>query len=105
MGKTIKDRSLHAIAKILSEEDSIREHICGNLYMGERPTLLLEATHAMQGAQSLLDKEKNGETLSTKERKTLDEARVLQREIIAVDSFTHESYFKKKKITTTAKKV
>lgn len=105
MGKTIKDRSLQTIAKMLSEEDSIREHLCGNLYMGERATQLLEATHAMHGVKTLLAKEKNGETLSTKERKILNEARALQREIIAVDAFTHESYFKKKKITTTVKKV
>jgi acyl-CoA dehydrogenase len=104
MGKTMKDSSLHTIAKRLSEENSIREHICGNIYRGERITQLLEATYAMHGVKTLLDKEKYGEPLSIEERRILDEVRVLQREIIAVDAFTHESYFKKKNITTTAKK-
>jgi len=105
MGKTIKDRSLHAISKSLSEDDTVRERLCGNIYMGERSTELLDATHAMQAVRPLLHKEKSGEHLSDIERKGLEEARALQDEVIRVDAFTHESYFRKKKTITTIKKV
>jgi len=105
MGKTMKDSNLHAIANALSEDDTLRERVCGNIYMGERPTQLLEATHAMQASKALLEKEKKGEKLTTKESRELKSVRALQREIIAVDSFKHSDYFRKKKTTTTAKKV
>lgn len=103
MGKTIKDKSLHAIAKALSQEERRREHLCGNLYRGERATQLLDATHKMQMVKRLLAKEKAGELLSSEEQEELDDARVLQHEIITVDAFTHERYFRKKKTTTTKK--
>jgi len=105
MGKTIKDKSLHRIATALSEDDSVRERLCSNIYMGERSKQLLDATHHMQAVEALLRKEKKEETLSDDERVSLDEVRALQREIITVDSFTHESYFRKKKTTTISKKV
>ncbi|HIQ28333.1 MAG TPA: acyl-CoA dehydrogenase [Sulfurovum sp.] len=95
MGKTIKDASLHAIAKALGKDDGLRERVCANIYMGERPTQLLEATHAMQEVKALLDKEKKGEKLTTKELRDLKHARVLQKEIITVDSFKDADYFRK----------
>jgi len=95
MGSTIKDKSLHAIAKALSEDDGLRERVCANIYMGERPMQLLEATHAIQEVKVLLDKEKKGEKLTTKELRELKSARALQKEIITVDSFKHSEYFRK----------
>jgi len=95
MGKTIKDKSLHAIAKALGEDDGLRERVCANIYMGERPMQLLEATHAMQEVKVVLDKEKKGEKLTTKETRELKNARALQKEIITVDSFKHSEYFRK----------
>jgi len=112
MGKTIKDESLHRIAVSLSEDDSVRERVCGNIYMGDRPMQLLEATHKMQEVKQLLDKEKKKERLTEGEKRQLEEARALQHEIITVDSFVHDEYFRKKTTvkktkmkTTTGKKV
>ncbi len=96
MGKTIKDASLHHIATLLCEDDKIRERVCSNIYMGERPTQLLEATHAMQEIKELLDREKKEERLTQSEKKQLQEARVLQHEIITVDAFSHDDYFRRK---------
>ena len=101
MGKTIKDHSLHAIARALCEDDNVRSNVCRNIYMGERPTQLLEATHKMQAVKELLSKEKKGARLTESEKQALAEARVLQHEIITVDAFKHKDYFER----TTAKKV
>ncbi|WP_296824336.1 acyl-CoA dehydrogenase [Sulfurovum sp.] len=95
MGKTIKDSALHSIARILSEDDMIRERVCGNIYMGKRPMQLLEATHKMQAVKSILEKEKNDERLIEGEKNELKEARALQHEIITVDAFRHDDYFKR----------
>ena len=70
--------------------------------MGERVRQLLEATHKMQEVKALLAKEKREERLTEGEKRQLEEARRLQYEIITVDSFTHDDYFRKK---TTSKKV
>lgn len=105
MGKTIKDESLHRIAIALSENDSIREHLCSNIYMGERSKQLLDATHQMQAVSELLRKEKKEATLSDDERDRLNEARALQREVITVDAFKHEIYFRQKKTAKRMKKV
>jgi len=102
MGSTIKDKSLHAIAKALSEDDGLRERVCANIYMGERPMQLLEATHAIQEVKVLLDKEKKGEKLTTKELRELKSARALQKEIITVDSFKDVDYFRKIKTNKKA---
>ena len=93
MGKTIKDESLHHIATLLSEQDEVRERVCGNIYMGHRATQLLEATHQMQALKESLAKEKKGERLSEGEKKELELARALQHEIITVDAFRHDDYF------------
>ena len=102
IGETIRDESFQRIATALSEDDSIRERICGNMYMGERVRQLLEATHKMQEVKALLAKEKREEHLTEGEKRQLEEARRLQYETITVDSFTHDEYFRKK---TTSKKV
>ena len=98
MGKTIKDESLHHVAAALCEDDSVRERICGNIYMGERSQQLLAATHKMQEVKALLDKEKKKERLTEGEKRQLKEARELQHEIITVDSFTHDDYFSRNTI-------
>jgi len=97
MGKTLIDSDLHEIAVALSEDDSVRERVCANIYMGERPTQLLEASHKMQEVKELLAREKNDERLTEGEKKALEEARILQHEIITVDSFTHDVYMRKVK--------
>jgi len=93
MGKTIKDKSLHRIAAAMCENDSVRERVCSNMYRGKRAQQLLNATHAMQGAKALLDKEKKEEPFTEDEQRQLEEVRALQHEIITVDSFLHEDYF------------
>jgi acyl-CoA dehydrogenase len=100
MGKTIKDKSLHRIATVMCEDDSVRERVCGNIYKGDRIRELLEATHKMQAVKEALDKEKKGERLTEGEKRALIEARVLQQEIITVDAFEHDAYFAR----TTVKK-
>jgi acyl-CoA dehydrogenase len=95
MVKTIKDADLHKIALELSEDASVRKRICDNIYLGERPTLLLEAVRQMQSAKALFEKEKKGETLTAEEKATLQDAKDLQKEIITVDSFTHDVYMPK----------
>ena len=97
MGKTIKDKSLHMIAKGLSEDDALRSRVCGNIYMGVRPTQLLDATRAIQEVKALLHKDKKGEKLTSKEVTELTHARTLQKEIITVDSFIHDDYFRRDK--------
>ncbi|WP_154806474.1 acyl-CoA dehydrogenase [Sulfurovum lithotrophicum] len=95
MGRTIKDDDLHRIAKSLSEDDSVRQRICANIYMGHRPTQLLEAAHRIQSAKTALEKEKRDELLTEEEVIHLAAARALQHEIITVDSFTHEAYMRR----------
>ena len=97
MGKTIKDKSLHMIAKGLSEDDALLSRVCGNIYMGVRPTQLLDATRAIQEVKALLHKDKKGEKLTSKEVTELTHARTLQKEIITVDSFIHDVYFRRDK--------
>jgi len=94
MGKTVKDRDLHNIATLMSENESVRERICANIYKGKRLTQLKEATKAMQGIKSLLVNEKKGECLTEGEKKQLQEARALQYEIITVDAFEHDVYMR-----------
>jgi len=102
MGKTIKDKSLHSIATAMCEDESVRERVCSNIYMGKRAKQLLEATHAMQEIKELLDREKSEERLTVDEKRRLEAARVLQREIITVDSFEHDDYFHKTKTSEKA---
>ncbi len=102
MGKTIKDKSLHSIATAMCEDDSVRERVCGNIYMGERPLQLLEATHKMQAVKVLLAQEKTKERLTESEKRALTEVRALQHEIITVDSFEHDDYFHKIKTSKKA---
>lgn len=97
LSKTMKDKSLHQLAKELGENNSLRERICSNIYQGKRITQLSEATYAMQTVKEILAKEKKSERLAEGEKKQLLEARILQHEIITVDSFLHDEYFYQKK--------
>jgi hypothetical protein len=94
MGKTVKDRNLHKIAALMSENESVRERVCVNIYKGKRVTQLREATEAMQAVKTLLVNEKKGERLTEGEKKQLQEARALQHEIITVDAFEHDVYMR-----------
>ncbi|RLA68364.1 MAG: acyl-CoA dehydrogenase [Epsilonproteobacteria bacterium] len=104
MGKTTKDKNLHSIAKALSEDNDLRERVCANIYMGERASQLLIAARTMQDLKELLSKEKKGKKLTAKEAKELKNARSLQAEIIAVDSFKHSEYFRKEKVLGKTRK-
>lgn len=94
MGKTVKDRNLHKIAALMSQDESVRERVCANIYKGKRVTQLREATEAMQAVKTLLVNEKKGERLTEGEKKQLQEARALQHEIITVDAFEHDVYMR-----------
>ena len=87
----------------MCEDDSVRERVCGNIYMGERLLQLLEATHKMQAVKALLAQEKTKERLTEGKKRALTEARALQHEIITVDSFEHDDYFHKRKTKTSKK--
>ncbi len=95
-GSVIFDRDLHAIARLLTSNDSTRNRICSNIYRGGRIGKLLEANKAMQEAGSAFAKlKKSGEeSLEASEKEEITRARKLQQEIIGVDSFSHEEYFR-----------
>ncbi len=93
IAKRRSDSALHGIAWELGEDEGLRAGLCSNLYNSARIKLLREAAEAMQGVKDVLHKEKTGEPLSSEEVERLEVARALQREIITVDSFTHEAYF------------
>lgn len=93
IAKRGSDSALHGIAWALGEDEGLRAELCSNLYDGPRIKLLREAAEAMQGVKDILHKEKSGEPLGSEEVERLEAARALQREIITVDSFTHEEYF------------
>ena len=95
MGKTIKDRNLHKIATLMSENEDVRERVCANIYKGKRIRQLSEATKAMQMIKSVLLNEKNGERLTEGEKQQLKEARALQLEIITVDAFDQGVYMRR----------
>jgi acyl-CoA dehydrogenase len=92
MGATPKDKSLHDIATLLSEDDAIRERICNNIYKSTRIEQLLDASHTMQENKALLQREKNNDRLTSGEVVELAKIKAIQHEIITVDSFTHEAY-------------
>ena len=95
MGKTLKDSDLHKIATLMSENTSVRERVCANIYKAERMIQLSEATEAMQAVKALLINEKKGERLTEGEKRQLQEARALQHEIITVDAFKHKDYMRR----------
>jgi acyl-CoA dehydrogenase len=96
MGSVIRDEDLHLIAKKMSSKKKFRNRVCSNIYTGGRVGELLRATEAMQNAKDAFEKEKRlGHALLTQEEKLLiKDARELQQQVIAVDSFTNEEYFK-----------
>ena len=95
-GEVIKDDDLHQIALMMSNNKYARERICHNIYTGGRVATLEEATLAMQAAKEALAVLKNSgeEALSEREKDLIEKARTLQTEIITVDSFSDEEYFK-----------
>ena len=92
MGKPLKDADLHRIAELLGGNEAVRESVCRNIHMGERPQQLLEACREMQAVKVLLAKEKRGEGLNEEEKAAVAHARALQQEIITVDAFSHDLY-------------
>ena len=99
MGTVIKDRDLHKIAKLLGADESTRNHICSNVYIGakkERIHQLIEASKALNQAKDIIHKEKKEglSALNKEENKLFKSVRKLQKEIISVDSFTQEEYLR-----------
>jgi acyl-CoA dehydrogenase len=95
-GSTIKDDDLHDIATLLTSNTAVRERVCHNIYEGGRVQELSIATEVLQEAKEALSKLKDlgEEGLEKDEKEMVEHARKLQLEIIAVDSFTKEEYFK-----------
>jgi acyl-CoA dehydrogenase len=96
MGRAANDRDLHAAALLLATDETVRSRVCGNLYMGGRLAQLHEAAGVMLEAQEAIrTRRKSGEGALTDEEKTLlEKADALQREIITVDAYGIEEYFK-----------
>ena len=96
MGESIKDADLHTVALQMSSQSHLRERVCANIYHGKRINNLLSAVQAMQEAQSAFAKIKTSsyDSLSEEEKLLVQKAKTLQAEVIAVDSFTKEEYFK-----------
>ena len=93
-GSTIKDKDLHKIASDLTNNSKQRERICANIYMGGRMAELLQASISMQEAKEALAKMKRKETLNSDEQRLVDVALAWQQNIVEVDSYTKEEYFK-----------
>ena len=95
-GTATKDADLHKIAALLTSNAAVRDRLCNNIYKGGRVEELLVASQAMQEAKQAFSKLKTAgeQALDTNEKALIKRARKLQREIIAVDSFSHEEYFR-----------
>ncbi len=95
-GAAAKDRDLLAVAKQLTSDTAAREHICSNIYKGDRINKLQEASLAMQAAkQAFSGMKKNGiQALNERDTALIKQAGRLQQEIVAVDSFNRQEYFK-----------
>ena len=96
MGRVANDRDLHAVAMLLSSDESVCKRICSNMYTGGRIKELQEAAAIMMQAKEAIRKRKTmGENaLNEKEKTLLEKADSAQQHIIAVDSYTIEDYFK-----------
>ncbi len=99
MGSIIKDKDLHLIAKLLCKDELQRERICNNIYLGgkkDRINQLKTAAHSVNNAKNIIKKERlQGLSSLTKEEKELfNSVRKLQLEIVSVDSFNKEEYFR-----------
>ena len=93
-GSVIEDKDLHRIASDLSSNSEQRERICGNIYMGGRVAELIKASHTMQEAKEALAKLKRKESLNTDEQRLVKVAMAWQKNIVEVDSYTKEEYFR-----------
>ena len=93
-GANIRDADLHLIAKILTSNEDVRDHLCSNIYKGGRVGELSTASKAMNAARLAFAHQKSSgkSSLDAKERELIDKAKELQADIVAVDSFTHEEY-------------
>jgi len=96
MGSAANDRDLHAAAMLLASDESVRSRVCGNLYLGGRLEQLRQAAGAMLEAKEAIRKRKHSgeDALGDEERRLLEKADALQREMIAVDAYPIEEYFK-----------
>jgi len=95
-GSVIEDADLHKIATLLSSNTAVRARVCNNVYIGGRIKELLEANQAMLGAQQAISQLKHSgeQTLDDNEKALIKQARKLQSEVVAVDSYNHEEYFR-----------
>ncbi len=96
MGSVANDRDFHAVAMLLTSDENVRNRVCSNMYMGGRVEELHKAAGMMLEAKEAYRKRrKMGESaLSNEEKNLLEKAELLQQDIIAVDSYTTEDYFK-----------
>ncbi|MDM5270598.1 acyl-CoA dehydrogenase [Sulfurovum sp. zt1-1] len=96
MGRAVNDRDLHAVAMLLASDENVRNRVFSNMYRGGRIEELNEAVEMMFEARDVIRKRKKlGEnTLSVEEKKILEKTDALQQNIIAVDSYTNEDYFR-----------
>jgi len=96
MGRASNDRDLHAAALLLATDADVRDRVCSHLYMGGRIAELQETAGVMLEAQAAIRKRrKSGENALTDEEKALlEKADALQREIITVDAYGTEEYFR-----------
>jgi acyl-CoA dehydrogenase len=95
-GSEIRDKDLHAIAALLTADPATRDRLCRNIYRGGRIGELRVAAQAMQDAKQAFARRKTEgeEALEDNERQLIDRARKLQQNIIAVDSYSREEYFR-----------
>lgn len=95
-GSVIKDADLHKISALLTSNASVRARICSNMFQGGRINKLIKASQAMRAAKQAVSKlKRTGEqSLDDNEKALIKQARKLQREIIAVDSYSHGEYFR-----------
>ena len=95
-GSATNDADLHEIAALLTSNPVVRDHVCHNIYKGGRVRELLVASQAMLNARHAFARLKTGgqQGLDTADKALIKRARKLQREIIAVDSFSDEEYYR-----------
>ena len=95
LGSVLPDKDLHLIAKILTTNEMTRDRLCNNIYRGGRIDELAVASRAMFDARLAFAHQKTAgtEALDEEEKELINKAKTLQRDIVEVDSFTHEEYF------------
>ncbi len=95
-GSVISDTDLHTIAARLTTNPAMRDRLCQNIYRGGRAGELLAASQAMLEAREPFSRLKTAgeQALDEADKKMISRARKLQREIIAVDSYSREEFFR-----------